>query len=85
MQAFADTLSAQDSIGAHLPFYVESLPYYQRMMATALASSLQKTMPYDQRGLAALLNGDSSFIRLSANVHPSPSSRAASYRADAAA
>ena len=55
VQAFSDTLSAQDSIGAHLPFYVESLPYYQRMMATALASSLQKTMPYDQRGLTALL------------------------------
>lgn len=55
VKAFIDTLSEQDSIGEHLPFYVESLPYYQRMMATALASSLKTTMPVDRNGVTALL------------------------------
>jgi hypothetical protein len=55
VKAFIDTLSEQDSIGEYLPFYVESLPYYQRMMATALASSLKTTMPVDRNGVTALL------------------------------
>ncbi|MEH6557175.1 MAG: DUF2452 domain-containing protein [Oceanicoccus sp.] len=64
VKAFIDTLSEQGAIGDHLPFYVESLPYYQRMMATALASSLKTTMPADSNGVAALLKSRGDIIGL---------------------
>ena len=42
---FVHSLAEQDSISDTLPYYVETLPYYQRMLATALASSLRQSMP----------------------------------------
>ncbi|MCR9106975.1 MAG: DUF2452 domain-containing protein [Gammaproteobacteria bacterium] len=45
VRSFVDTLQAQTSITEQLPFYVEALPYYQRMLATALSSSLNQTLP----------------------------------------
>jgi hypothetical protein len=40
-----DTLAEQESIREQLPFYVRSLPYYQRLLAAALASSLDRSLP----------------------------------------
>lgn len=55
IEGFVDTLSGQESIVTHLPFYVSNLPYYQRMLATALASSLQRTLPNTGDDMQALL------------------------------
>jgi hypothetical protein len=55
IEGFVDTLSGQESIANHLPFYVSGLPYYQRMLATALASSLQRTLPHTGDDMQALL------------------------------
>ncbi len=52
---FFDTLAAQGSISRHLPFYVAHLPYYQRLLATALASSLQRCLPPTGDDMQALL------------------------------
>ena len=40
---FIDTLGQQESITSQLPFFIRELPYYQRMLATAMASSLQQS------------------------------------------
>jgi hypothetical protein len=40
---FVDALHAQDTLEAGLPFYVHGLPFYQRMLATGLASSISRT------------------------------------------
>jgi hypothetical protein len=40
---FSDSLAKQDSLEAGLPFYVPQLPFYQRLLATGLASSISKT------------------------------------------
>lgn len=40
VEGFVHTIQGQESIGSELPFYVGHLPYYQRMLATGLASSL---------------------------------------------
>jgi hypothetical protein len=53
--AFIETVAGQNEIGAHLPFYVSNLPYYQRLLATGLASSLSMSMPANSEGMAALL------------------------------
>ena len=45
VQDFFVTLANQGSICKYLPFYVEELPYYQRMLTTAMASSLQSSLP----------------------------------------
>lgn len=55
IRSFVDTLSAQQSIEAHLPFYVGELPYYQRLLATALSSSLQQSLPQTGDDMRALL------------------------------
>ncbi len=55
IRGFVATLAGQDSIAAHLPFYIAGLPYYQRLLATALASSLQRTLPPTGDDMQALL------------------------------
>lgn len=55
IQGFMDTLGEQDSISANLPLYVRSMPYYQRMLATALSSSLQQSLPHTGDNMKALL------------------------------
>ncbi len=56
IQGFVETLSEQDSISENLPLYVGSLPYYQRMLATALSSSLQRSLPPTGDNMKALLS-----------------------------
>ncbi len=56
IRGFIDTLSEQRSIATHLPFYVASLPYYQRLLGTALASSLQRSLPASGDDMQALLS-----------------------------
>lgn len=55
VEGFVDTLSGQASVGEHLPYYVSTLPYYQRMLATALATSLQQSLPGSAAGMDRLL------------------------------
>jgi hypothetical protein len=55
IENFASTLAAQESITDELPFYVSALPYYQRMLATGLAASLQHSI--NETGVAALALG----------------------------
>jgi hypothetical protein len=55
VREFVDTLVEQDTIVEHLPFYVSELPYYQRLLSTALASSLQRTLPAGGQDLKLLL------------------------------
>jgi hypothetical protein len=55
IRGFVDTLAEQESIRERLPFYVESLPYYQRLLATALANSLEKSLPASGDDVKALL------------------------------
>lgn len=55
IRGFVETLAEQDSIVTHLPFYVARLPYYQRLLATALASSLQRSLPATGDDMQALL------------------------------
>jgi uncharacterized protein DUF2452 len=54
---FVDTLSGQEALGEHLPFYVQELPYYQRLLATALAASLQRSLPAVGNDVQARLGG----------------------------
>lgn len=56
IQGFVDTLTDQDSIRSHLPYYVRGLPYYQRLLATALAASLEKSLPGAGEDMKALLS-----------------------------
>lgn len=55
IRGFVETLSGQQSIAEHLPFYVGELPYYQRLLATALSSSLQRSLPASGDNMKALL------------------------------
>jgi hypothetical protein len=55
IRGFVDMLAAQESIAEHLPFYARELPYYQRLLATALASSLQRSLPHTGDDMRALL------------------------------
>ncbi len=55
IEGFVDTLSAQESIADNLPFYVNGLPYYRRMLATALSTSLKHTLPESGDDARALL------------------------------
>lgn len=52
---FVDALSAQEVFSEHLPFYVQELPYYQRLLGTALAASLQRSLPAVDGDLQARL------------------------------
>lgn len=56
INGFVETLYGQDSITANLPLYVSHLPYYQRMLATALAASLQRSLPPTGDDMQALLS-----------------------------
>ncbi|MFT5709676.1 MAG: hypothetical protein ACI8QT_000363 [Halioglobus sp.] len=53
VENFAQTLAAQKSVIDELPFYVSSLPYYQRMLATGLSASLHHSIK--QTGQIALI------------------------------
>ena len=41
---FEKTLNTVDTVDSILPVYVESLPFYQRVFASALANSLRTSM-----------------------------------------
>lgn len=41
---FEQALMLADSVDSVLPFYIEGLPFYQRVFASALANSLKKSM-----------------------------------------
>ncbi len=56
IRGFVDSLAEQPSIVAHLPFYISGLPYYQRLLATALASSLQRSLPCTGDDMQALIS-----------------------------
>ena len=55
IHGFVDALAEQESISEHLPFYQSHLPYYQRMLGTALASSLKKSLPKSGENMKALI------------------------------
>lgn len=55
VQGFVAAVGEQDGIVEHLPFYVSELPYYQRLLATALAASLQRSLPTSGGGVQSLL------------------------------
>ena len=44
VDGFSASISCGDSLVEGLPFYVEELPYYQRMLATGLAVSLKHSI-----------------------------------------
>jgi hypothetical protein len=55
VEAFIDTLNDQERVGDNLPVYVRELPYYRRLLASALAASLKHSAPGDEKGLRSLL------------------------------
>jgi len=55
IRGFVDTFAKHHSVSTHLPFYRASLPYYQRLLATALASSLHRSLPHTGDDVQALL------------------------------
>lgn len=50
IESFVDRVTAEGSVGSSLPFYLSTLPYHQRALATALASSLQQSMTQTETG-----------------------------------
>jgi hypothetical protein len=62
--SFAEELDSDDSLAAQLPGYRRELPYFQRMLATGLGSSLRQsvgnseTLSKPTRGLLAQLGED---------------------------
>lgn len=56
ISGFFERFAQQDNVAAHLPFYVEELPYYQRMLGTALASSLERSLPPEANDVKKLLH-----------------------------
>ena len=42
--SFAASMDSRDTLEEGLPFYVSRLPFYQRLLATGLAVSLQKSV-----------------------------------------
>lgn len=56
IDAFVERLTAGGSVADSLPFYLSTLPYQQRVLATALAASLQQTL--DNDGAAAGMVAD---------------------------
>lgn len=55
VQGFVAAIGEQEGIVANLPFYVSELPYYQRLLGTALAASLQRSLPVGGQPVEALL------------------------------
>lgn len=43
VRSFSDSLESYDSLEESLPFFVPQLPFYQRLLATGLASSISNT------------------------------------------
>lgn len=64
IEAFVDTLSEQDSIADNLPVFVQELPYYRRMLATALSASLKHTLPNGSDDMRALLQNENGVLSL---------------------
>lgn len=62
IEGFVETLSAQEALVEHLPFYVAGLPYYQRLLATALAASLQRSLPDSGQEVKALLGSAQEWV-----------------------
>jgi hypothetical protein len=52
VEDFTNTIARQTSVIDELPFYISNLPYYQRMLATGLAVSLQHSI--SETGVVAL-------------------------------
>lgn len=65
IQGFVDTLSEQDNIESNLPFFVQEMPYYRRMLGTALSASLKKTLPPSANEVQTLLSDGSATLFLS--------------------
>ncbi len=63
IEHFVDFLKSTESVAATLPFYVGNLPYYQRMLATALASSLSHSSLSTQ-DMQALLHDSKPLIEV---------------------
>jgi hypothetical protein len=68
VRGFVETLTAQDDIAAHLPVYASELPYYQRMLATAMSKSLRRSMPAECQSMQTLLASDASLKALTENI-----------------
>ncbi|MEH6592293.1 MAG: DUF2452 domain-containing protein [Halioglobus sp.] len=81
IEQFVSTIAEQDSISENLPFYVSQLPYYQRMLSTALASSLRQCMPDKADDMKAVLKEQSELITL-AHFSPLPLQDSAAIGAD---
>jgi hypothetical protein len=60
---FVESVGAKDDVSDSLPFYAAQLPYHHRVLATALAASLQHTMPRNEK-LTQLLKSSVSARRL---------------------
>ena len=50
LTAFEESISGAGSVEAALPFYLESLPYYQRVLASGLAVSLSRSIGHLDAG-----------------------------------
>ena len=68
IEGFSDALRDQQALAEGLPFYVSSLPYFQRMLATGLAVSLQHSIEATD---PAALSGTLPALSLVENL-PSP-------------
>lgn len=64
IQGFMDTLAEQDDITGNLPFFVQEMPYYRRMLATALSASLKHTLPPTGNDMQALLRNENGVLSL---------------------
>jgi hypothetical protein len=77
-ESFVSNLNSEDTLGDHLPGYRRELPYFQRMLATGLGSSLRQsisnpeTLALPARAVLAELGGGVS-QRLLAQPARSPS------------
>ena len=65
IREFVISLSEQGTICESLPFYVKELPYYRRMLATALASSLSRSLPNTGDDIKALIREQPELLSLS--------------------
>ncbi len=68
VRGFVETLTAQDDIAAYLPVYASELPYYQRMLATAMSKSLRHAMPAECHSMQTLLATDASLAGLTRDI-----------------
>ncbi len=68
IEGFSESLREQRAVADGLPFYVSSLPYFQRMLATGLAVSLQHSLAATD---PAALSGKLPALSLVENL-PSP-------------